>query len=218
MTVDKTVALADIDAGLADAEPHLTASEQRLAVTVYRLLATGESVTAQAAATTTGTSAADVERVLHAWPSVYFDDQDRIIGFWGLALRPMPHRLRRGDVDLFAWCAWDPLFLALIIGAIDVATDDPVTGDTITYQVGPHGTISGLSHPESVLSFLRREQPWDDQIMATFCHYILQFVGSESARRWTANHPDTFIISLDDALHLGRRHVTRSFGATLADM
>jgi len=54
--------------------------------------------------------------------------------------------------------------------------------------------------------------------MATFCHYILQFAGPESARRWTVNNPGTFVISLDDALHLGRRHVTRSFGAALAGM
>ena len=218
MTVDKPVALQDIDAGLAAAEPHLTEHEQRLAVTVYRLLATGEPVSVHTAATTTGMPTAEVERLLHAWPSVYFDDQDRVIAFWGLALQPMAHRLHIGGVDLYAWCAWDSLFLGLIVGAMEVATDDPITGDTITYQIGPDGKITGLSAPESVLSFLRRDQPWDDQIMATFCHYILQFARPDSARRWTADHPGTFMISLNDALELGRRHVSRSFGAALTDV
>ena len=218
MTVDKAIALDDIDEGLADAEPQLTASAQRLAVAVYRLLAAGEPVTVQAAATTTGMPAAEAENALQAWPSVYFDHHDRVVGFWGLALQPMAHRLYIGGVDLYAWCAWDPLFLALIVGAMDVATDDPITGDTISYQIGPDGTISGLSHPPSVLSFLRRDQPWDDQIKATFCHYILQFAGPDSARRWTADHPGTFIVSLDDALELGRRHVIRSFSAALTDI
>jgi len=157
----------------------------------------------------------EVERLLHTWPSVYFDHQHRVIGFWGLALQTMPHRLRLSGHDLFAWCAWDPLFLALIVGAMDVATDDPITGDTISYQIGPHGTISCLSHQESVLSFLRRDQPWDDQIMATFCHYIIHFSGPESARHWTERHPGTFIISLDDALELARRHVLRGFGSAV---
>jgi alkylmercury lyase len=110
MTADDTIVVDDIDAGLAAAEPRLTATEQRLAVTTYRLLATGEPVTVQAAATTTGMANAEVQRLWHAWPSVYFDHQDSSIGFWGLALRPMPHRLRIAGVELFAWCAWDPLF------------------------------------------------------------------------------------------------------------
>jgi hypothetical protein len=113
--------------------------------------------------------------MLRSWPAVFRDDHGRVLGFWGLALQPMPHRLRIGDRDMFAWCAWDPLFLALIVGDMQVATDDPVTRETITYGIDADGTITGLSHPASVLSFLRPDQPWDDNVMTTFCHYVLQF-------------------------------------------
>src|SRR5712692_6330458 len=42
---------------------------------------------------------------------------------WGLALAGMPpHRIRHAGADLSAWCAFDPLFLARIIGDLDVAT------------------------------------------------------------------------------------------------
>jgi len=47
-----------------------------------------------------------------------------------------------------------------IVGDIDVSTDDPVTGDTITYRIGRDATIADLSHPMSVLSFPRCDQPW----------------------------------------------------------
>ena len=211
MSTDSATSLDDIDAGLAQAEPKLTIREQRLAIATYRLLSTGEPVTVQFAAAATNLPAADVDQVLHSWPSVYFDHDDRVIGFWGLALAPMPHRLRIGRADLFAWCAWDPLFLALIVGPMDVATNDPVTGDTITYHLDRDATITGLSHRGSMLSFLRRDRPWDDDVMATFCHFIVQFTGPDSAERWTNDHPGTFTMSFDDALELARRHVARSF-------
>lgn len=218
MTTDATIDLDEIDAGLAEAEPELTDSEQRLAVSIYRLLAAEQPVTVQAAAATTGMAAAEIQHALRSWPSVYFDHEDRVIGFWGLALQAMPHHLRIAGVDLFAWCAWDPLFLALMVGTIDVTTNDPVTGDTITYQIGPDATIADLSHPRSMLSFLRRDQPWDDHVMATFCHFIRHFAGPDSARRWTTDHPGTFTISLDDALELAHRHVARSFAPAIPDI
>src|SRR5205807_2642573 len=120
MTTHAPVDLDDIDTGLAEAEPKLTVKEQRLAVAIYRLLATGQPVAVKAAAAATGLPAAEIQDVLSTWPSVYLDDDNRVIGFWGLALHAMPHRLRIAGADLFAWCAWDPLFLALIVGTLDV--------------------------------------------------------------------------------------------------
>ena len=64
-------------------------------------------------------------------------------GFWGLALAGTPHRIRHAGTDLHAWCAWDPLFLALVIGDLEVATADPVTGEAITYRIGGDGTSRG---------------------------------------------------------------------------
>jgi hypothetical protein len=50
--------------------------------------------------------------------------------------------------------------------------------------------------------------------MTTFCHYILHFTSPATAQRWTAAHPGTFVISLDNAAELARRHAARVFGAT----
>ena len=47
---------------------------------------------------------------------------------WGLALAEMPHRIRRAGIGPHAWCAWDPLFLARVIGDLQVATANPVAG------------------------------------------------------------------------------------------
>jgi hypothetical protein len=155
--------------------------------------------------------------MLRSWPTVFWNDHDQVAGFSGLALAGMPpHRVRHAGVDLSAWCAYDPLFLARIIGDLQVATADPVTGEAITYHISRDGQIDGASHPHAVLSFLRPDKPWGDDVQTTFCHYVLHFTSPATATRWTAAHPGTFVISLDDAAELARRHTARTFAAAAA--
>lgn len=208
-----TVSIDALDAAIAAATGQLAGDEQRLAVAVFRLLSAGEPVSIRAAAAAAGTPESAAGQVLRSWPAVFWDGQDRVTGFWGLALAGMPpHRIRHAGTGLSAWCAWDPLFLALVIGDLQVATTDPVTGEAITYDIGRDGAITGGSHPGTVLSFLRPDTPWDDDVITTFCHYVLHFTGPATARQWTADHPGTFVISLGDAAELARRHAARFFG------
>ena len=217
MTAETTAPSVDaIDAALAAAAGSLGEDEQRLAVAVLRLLAAGKPVSIPAAAAAARLPGTRAEQLLRSWPAVFWDGQDRVTGFWGLALTPMAHRIRRAGTDLSAWCAWDPLFLARVIGDLEVATADPVTGEAITYRISGDGAITGASHPHAVLSFLRPGQPWDDNVMTTFCHYVLHFTGPATAARWTAAHPGTFVISLDQAVEMARRHAARFFADALA--
>ena len=217
MTTQTTIFSLDaIDAALAAAAPSLDEDEQRLAAIVLRLLAAGEPVSIPAAAAVAGMPGPRAEQVLRSWPAVFWDDHGRVTGFWGLALAEMPHRLGHAGTGLGAWCAWDPLFLARVIGDLDVATADPVTGEAITYRIGGDGTITAASHPHAVLSFLRPGQPWGNDVITTFCHYVLHFTGPATARQWTSARPGTFVISLGDAAELAHRHAARVFGAASA--
>lgn len=208
-----TVSVDALDTALAGAAGSLAEDDQCLAVAVLRLLSAGEPVTVSAAAAAAAIPEAQAAQVLESWPAVYWDDQRRVTGFWGLALARMPpHRIRRAGTGLSAWCAWDPLFLARVIGDLEVATADPVSGEAITYRIGEDGTIAATSHPDAVLSFLRPDKPWDDDVITTFCHYVLHFTSPATAHRWTGAHPGTFVISLADATELARRHATRFFG------
>jgi alkylmercury lyase len=204
-------AIDQLDSALAGAVPVLTEDEQQLALAVYRLLAAAAPVTAEAVAEVTDMAPAKVAETLRSWPAVFFDDADRVVGFWGLAIAEMSHRLRAAGAEVFAWCAWDPLFLALVIGDLEVETADPVTGQTITYRIDADGAVHDLSHPASVLSFRTPDAPWDDAVMASFCHFVLHFTSDDSARHWTEEHPGTFAIDLADAADLARRHVARMF-------
>jgi alkylmercury lyase len=198
-----------LDKALAAATPRLTPDERALAVAVYRLLALGDPVSVDAAAEHAAASWETAADIIQSWPAVFLNESGKIAGFWGLALNGMPHRLHCAGVELYAWCAWDPLFLARIVGDLEVATNDPVTGATISYGIGSDGEVSDLSHADTALSFLQPDQVWDDRVMDTFCHHVLHFTSPETAETWTTDHPGTFVIGLDDAGELARRHASR---------
>jgi hypothetical protein len=101
----------------------------------------------------------------------------------------LPHRVERAGVEVSAWCAFDPLCLARVIGDLQVTTADPVRGQAITYRIGRDDAITGASHPGSVLSFLRPDKPWGDDVQTTFCRYVHHFTGPATAQQWTPGNP-----------------------------
>lgn len=201
---------------LVGAMPPLTAREQRVAIVLYRLLALGRPVTSERLAERTGLHDHEVKRLLEGWPGVYRDAAG-VVGFWGLALHRMPHRLHLDGRELRAWCAWDTLFLPELIGRPATAQAScPTTGKTVSLEVIPGVGVGNLSPAGAVLSFLRREQPLDADTIISFCHFV-HFFGSEAAAlEWTAAHPNTFVISIDDGFEIGRMTTQAKFGAALA--
>jgi Alkylmercury lyase len=215
MSAETTVSIENLDAAISTACPDLSEEQQRLAVAALRLLAKGEPFGMDALAGCNGrerTTGRTDGPILAGRVPGRARPGGRILR--SVHRRNAPHRIRREGVDLHAWCASDPLFLALVVGELEVATDDLLTGDTVTYRIDADGTIHDLSHLESVLSFLRPDAPWDD-VMTSFCHYVLQFTDADSARRWTPDHPGIFVIGLAEAQDLARRHATRTFGAAV---
>src|SRR5260370_36939970 len=93
-----------IATALATAAGTLGADEQQLAVAVLRLLAVGAPVSIGAAATAARLPEPLAEQVLRSWPAVFWDDHERMTGFWGLALPGMPHRIRRACQRLPQGC------------------------------------------------------------------------------------------------------------------
>jgi hypothetical protein len=149
----------EIATALGDLDP----AGQRLAIALYRLLAAGHAVAVADLATAAGLPESEVAATLDGWPAVFTDSQGRITGFWGLAITELSsaHRYESGGKVLYAWCAWDTLFLPARLGqAARVTSACPLTGEPITLTVTPEG-ISGTSHPQAVVSFLMPGEPFD---------------------------------------------------------
>jgi alkylmercury lyase len=200
----QTINPSSLAGELIAAAPYLTEQEQRLAIQLYRLLAEGRPVELSALADRSGIPRDEVDRTVASWGGLFTVEEDRVIGFLGLSILPMPHRLTVAGRTLYAWCAYDTLFLPELLGATaEVESHCPVTGESITL------TVSGteVSNPQptgTVLSYLHKEEPLDQNAINTFCHYIHFFANTDGAAEWTAKHEGTFTISLAEGSEIAR--------------
>lgn len=194
--------------------PTMTGEERRLGLEIYRQLVRGEPVATPELAHALDTRTDTVEDLLgkpNLKSLTYLDPGGRIIGFGGLAVREMSHRLKVDGRTLYTWCAWDSLFIPVILGVeSEVVSPPPGGGSPVRLRVAPNG-IKDLQPSSAVMSFLlpsaQTFQTDALKAMASFCHYIFFFASREAATHWVAGHPDTSVISITDAFELGRSMV-----------
>ena len=198
--------LDEVAEAVLGAFPKLSDDEQTVSLALYRLLAQGHPVATLRLAEEAGFSPEQVQDMIARWHGVYVDPDGAVVGYWGLALPPMQHRFRVNGRGLYTWCAWDALFIPPILGFdAEVESECPVSKKAIALRVTPEGVAS--VRPDSVvLSFLTPERTRiEENVVAHFCHYVHFFASTADGERWTAQHPGTFLMSLDDAWRLGQR-------------
>jgi alkylmercury lyase len=198
--------IGPLAAAVARAAPDFDGEQQRIALQVYRRLADGSPASASSIAQDAGASSERVEELLASWPGVFLDGDRRVVGFWGLTIRRLSptHRMEVDGRELFAWCAWDTLFIPGILGTTArVESVCPTTGETISLVVSPRAVLEA-SHPAAVVSFLTPDRRFDVDVIQSFCHFVHLFASRGAGEAWTAGHPGTFLLTLDDAFELGR--------------
>ncbi|MFB6259336.1 MAG: organomercurial lyase [Thiohalorhabdaceae bacterium] len=172
---------------------------------LFALLAQGSPVSTEALAGATGLPVATVRRHLTAWWGLRYDSDGRIIGFWGLDLFPTRQQLRIGQRDLFAWCAWDTLFLPGLIGEeAEVTSLCPESGDDIRLRVAPEGVLD--AEPEDVQLAIRVPDPEAARtdVRHAFCCDVRFLVDSWAGKRWQRQRPGVRLLSLEEGHRLGR--------------
>ena len=192
---------------VAKAEPDFDGPKRNVALATYLRLAEGSPASVTDIAQRAGEGAEFVESVLASWPGVYRNEDGYVVGFWGLTIEELvpTHSLEVRGHQLYTWCAWDTLFLPGLLGAeARVESACPITGETISLVVDPD-RVAATSHPNAVLSFLVPERGFDADIIQSFCHFVHFFSSPGDGERWTAEHPGTFLLSLEEAFELGRR-------------
>lgn len=177
---------------------------RRLAIAVFDLLAQGDPVTPAEIAAHAHEPEAVVLATLKGWPGVFWDDESRVVGFWGLAIPEMDHRFQaKGAKPMYAWCALDPfLIVPLIRRPARVESKDPVTGQPITMTVTPQG-IEDLSPTTAVVSFIAPDKPFDFDVIESFCHFVLNFASRESAERWASERTGIVLLPAAEAFEVG---------------
>jgi alkylmercury lyase len=183
-------------------------------------LARGEPVSTAQIADATGLATDRVEESLGSWPLVLWDDQDRVVGFWGLHVHhiELTHAMEVDGTTVYGWCAWDTLFITEILGReIHVESTDPHDGTTIRLTVTPDA-VTRLNPEDAVVSLLLPEDGFTDDAIQRFCHRIHFFASPDSAERWMADRPGMFSIPVDKAFELGQLTNRLRLGTAFAQM
>ncbi|HJQ90726.1 MAG TPA: organomercurial lyase [Acidimicrobiia bacterium] len=205
MTIDAKI--EDWANQLAAATPSLDHEQQRIARQIYHLIAANaEPVTVAQIADSAKVSPDRVEESLRSWPLVLWDDQDRVVGFWGIHAEHITptHAITVDGRTVYAWCAWDTLFITEILGRqTKITSTDPRAGTPINLTVTPEGVVR-IDPPEAVVSLLLPEDGLTDDAIQRFCHKVHFFTTPASAEAWIDGRPGLFAVTVDEAFDLGR--------------
>ena len=195
----------DLTAALLPAFPGFGGQGRLLARALLARLAQGYPVSLGVLAGDAGMAPELARAHLQTWWGLRYDSDGRVIGSWGLDLFPTRHRLRVTQRDLFAWCAWDALFLPGLIGEeAEVTSLCPATGDDIRLRVAPAGILD--AEPEDARLALGIPAPGAAGADArrAFCRDGRFLADAQAAAEWRRGHPRVTIVSLDEGHRLGR--------------
>ena len=209
MTAHDGINLDDVAARIVGVSPELDRIEQHLSLELYRLLAEGQPVSRAVLAQRVRIPMETVDGILDGWPGVFSNGQRQVVGYWGLSIPAAytsSHRFKIDGRTLLAWCAWDTLFLPQLLGqTAEVDSTGPNASDRVRLTVTPE-RVERVEPTGARMSFLLPDATGvQKDVVTTFCHFVHFFPSPQSAERWTARHPGTFMLSIDDAHALARR-------------
>ncbi len=210
----------DRAAAMMASVPKFSEDGRRLARELYQQLSQGEPVARDSLADAVGVSAGEVTALLEGdqfrgW--VFYDDEERVIGFRGLAIVSMPHQFVVAGRMLYTWCAMDSLFIPELLGKpARVKTQDPRSGGTIKLNVTPEG-IESVEPEDTVMSIVVADvevlKTNPAKVMSAFCHHIYFLESPEVGTEWASEHgKGAFVVSLAEAFELGRLFNKAQFG------
>jgi alkylmercury lyase len=194
------------------------AERQTILLALLQLIAEGAPITAPDIARAADVPADTVEAAIADLPASWFetDDDGRLIGFGGLTQNPTRHRLRLGSQTLYAWCAFDCLFLPGLLGrTVDVESACPTTEAPIRLTISPQGTEDRTPR-SAVMSFVNPDQAARRQsLRQVFCAHINFFADTVAAGHWLAAAESGQVLDLETADALARQRNDAVFGAVL---
>lgn len=193
----------------AGVPPKFEPDVSRLLIKVMRAVAEGHPVTGEQVSGLVAEIGIDEEKAEEFLRAVTErDDDDSIIGIVGLSQNPnWAHRFEVNGNSLRTWCAWDTLFIPLLLNdTAKVESESPVSKQTIRVTVSPDGVME-TSPREAVVSVVVLENgPVGsvEEAWAKFCHQVYFFASRQEAEEWSAERDDIAILTVDEAFELGR--------------
>ncbi len=194
-----------------------TREDRGFALAAYRLLAKGEPLRREALAAALDRPTRSIIQTLDSWPALIEYNEDRaIVGFGGLTINPTKHRMLVDAIEVYTWCAWDSLFIPAILGRpVRLTSTSPASHSEIVIHVSMDGDVEKtpdgivVSFPISSLENLQND------VRGTFCCLVHFFPTPDEGRRWVEGRANVTLVTLDEAVRLGKRKNAIQFGDLL---
>lgn len=194
--------------------PHLSESKSLVFIEVLRLVAKGQPVSPEQVKEILDKLRMRLDKADEAISFIKMssetDDNNNIVGLFGLSQKKHPHRFQVNSHMLSAWCAWDTLFLpSLLKQTAKVESLCPVTKDKIQLTLSPE-RVEHFEPKNTVLSIVV-PKPTEDgyshgsEIKMLFCHFVHFFSSAEAAAEWfNGKDYDPVILPIEEGYQLGR--------------
>jgi alkylmercury lyase len=188
-----------------------TPDVSRLTVRLWREIAKGSPVSLQRVEKIASTLDIEQQTAREVLDKMCEQDGDgNVVGIAGLSQNQHPHRFTVNGIRLATWCAWDALFLPIMLQqAAKVTSQCPATGEIIRLTITPEGVTS--YQPASAVISIVIPQPRTsglesvEEIWMTFCHHIHFFASLKAAQEWVATQEQEIaILTIEEAFELGR--------------
>lgn len=148
------------------------------------------------------------------WAEV--DGNGNVVAIGGLSQVEGPHRLMVEGIDLYAWCAFDCLFLPEVLGKpVEVRSTCPATGDPIEILLGVDPDVDAFSEGFCLTFSTPAVTKRTGDLRGSFCNQIHFFTSIEAARDWASGKPDLHVLTLDQGRKLAGFRNSVLFGNTL---
>lgn len=144
-----------------------------------------------------------------------FDEAGNIVGVLGLSQKKHSHRFQINGHILSTWCAWDTLFLPVLLKqTAEVESFCPTTKSKICLAMSPYG-VEGYEPANTVLSMVLPSPRTEgiksvEEIWLILCHYVFFFSSTEAVAEWfNENGYDPIILSVEEGFNSAVRRLRR---------
>jgi alkylmercury lyase len=150
----------------------------------------------------------DLSHRLACLPDVEVDQRGEILG-WGFTLVPTPHQVQIRGKQLFAWCAFDTIqFPPALPVEAHIQSTCLQTGSPIRFAITSEGEVRHLTQTQACMSLIVPDQCGNEgdtpSVRTMFCEQSLFVQSEEAASTFLADHPEAFLLSLEEAARLAR--------------
>lgn len=132
------------------------------------------------------------------------DAQGNLVG-GVLSLVPTTHRIAMGSKRLYAWCAYDAIYVPGVVGkSARIVSRDPVTGDSIRITV-THTGVAEVRPVSTVISVVGAEADTRGGADSPRCSQMLFFGSRDSAEQWLQGRSGISVLTVEEVFEIAKQ-------------